>query len=940
MPGPSNTFRLEAGLPERVARRVQLLVDASPDPVRAFRCLARLRQESPGGFERIAGSTAALRSAVALFSYSNFLGEGAVRNPERILELVESGTLYRVLGAEEHAAALEAELGAGSGIPEALLLARFRRRQLARIALRDVLGLASLSETTQEISCLADVILDAAYCRIRAALVARHGEPLLEDGERCGFSVIALGKLGGLELNYSSDIDLMFLYGGNGHTDGPHPLTNREFYKKVANEYTALLSAYTPEGLCYRVDLRLRPDGTLGEVCISEEGARSYYALRARDWEKQMLIKARVAAGEPGPGAALLEFVEPLTYESSLDFRAVEAVSETRARIGEKMAARRAAAQGLDIKLTPGGIRDIEFLVQCLQRLHGGRERWVRHGGTLLALIRLRDKGLLSDVEYARLATAYQFLRNLEHRLQLEDDRQTHSLPKDPDRLALLARKMPRAATGVTLDAAALTEQLTAHLGQVRQIYERVIYAQRAVYDLPVELETGEEAEPSDAGPARPGSLPHALTWALDQHAPQLAELVASAGLQRGKLRFEHFLEKAFSAPEVLARLEANPARAAAVLDLFEHSPYFSNELLRYPELLDEIGERPQMEGAVLDSGAALRRYYRRQMLRIQCRSVVEAAPIFDTLAETSLLADKVIGAAYRIARGTEAPDKGEMMVIALGRLGMSEFDLGSDADLVFVIPDESLADQTFWTGIAERMIQIITAYTGEGVLFSIDTRLRPNGREGDLVMTEGAYKSYFAHAAEAWEGITYMKARAVAGNPARATRFLSELQAVDWRRYGLSMRSRDELSAMRKRLEREQGPRNPLKAGPGGYYDIDFALMYLRLRGAGIFYTVLNTPARIDVIEQMGHLEHQEAFFLREAATFFRAVDHGLRISTGHAEGSLPSSQTQMEVLTNLVRRWTPPHLHGETLERTLQSIRQRTRDFFNLLFGRSEAK
>ena len=220
--------------------------------------------------------------------------------------------------------------------------------------------------------------------------------------------------------------------------------------------------------------------------------------------------------------------------------------------------------------------------------------------------------------------------------------------------------------------------------------------------------------------------------------------------------------------------------------------------------------------------------------------------------------------------------------------------------------------------------------------MFAVDTRLRPNGREGDLVQTEGAYKAYFAGHAEAWEGITYMKSRAVAGNLERATEFLHELQEVDWRRYGQSMRSRKELAEMRARLEREQGPRNPLKAGLGGYYDIDFALMYLRLKGAGIFYKVLNTPARIDVIEKMGHLEREDADFLRDAATFYRAIDHGQRIVTGHAEGSLPTSQAQFETLTDLVKRWTPEHLHQQRLDVTLREIRKRTREFFHRLFGR----
>jgi glutamate-ammonia-ligase adenylyltransferase len=266
----------------------------------------------------------------------------------------------------------------------------------------------------------------------------------------------------------------------------------------------------------------------------------------------------------------------------------------------------------------------------------------------------------------------------------------------------------------------------------------------------------------------------------------------------------------------------------------------------------------------------------------------------------------------------------------------MREFDLGSDADLVFVVPDADAVEHAYWTSVAERIIQTLSAYTGEGVMFAVDTRLRPNGREGDLVQSEGAYKAYFASHAEAWEGITYMKSRAVAGNLERATEFLHELQVVDWRRYGQGMRSRKDLAEMRARLEREQGPRNPLKAGAGGYYDIDFALMYLRLRGAGIFYKVLNTPERIDVIEKMGHLDLEDADFLREAATFYRAVDHGQRVSTGHAEGSLPTGQAQFEVLTNLVKRWTPEHLHRQRIDTTLREIRQRTREFFNRLFGR----
>jgi glutamate-ammonia-ligase adenylyltransferase len=930
--------RLSGDLPERILARIGHLLASVPDPDTTLASLERFRREAPAAFERFASSPAALQYVLATFSYSRFLSDALIRYPEAVLQLASSGDLYRTLSAEEFRDRLVEFLPPGSaGIPAALDLAHFRRRQLLRIVLRDVLNLASLAEISEELSNLADAILEFSYERIRAELVRRHGEPRYTDENgrtrRCGFAVIALGKLGARELNYSSDIDLMFLYSANGETGGEAGITNKEFFKKVANQITELLSTYTGEGICYRIDLRLRPDGRLGEVCISLGGARTYYQERARDWEKQMLIKARVAAGDFDLGRALLDAVEPLTYTSSLDFSAVEAVSETRARIGEKLAGRRGAQHGLDIKLAPGGIRDIEFLVQCLQRLHGGRETWVRHGGTLLALSRLHDKDLLSHVEYGRLASAYQFLRHLEHRLQFDEDRQTHTLPTDREALDILARKMPADGGGQVRNAGWLRTQLEEHLANVRELYERVIHAQKPMYYTPVEMSPG-DPEP---GAELPPNAAVNLSRYLDLCAPNLAVTLSSAHIHRGRERLEHYLEKALAEPRLLERLDADPVLAAHLADLFEHSQYFGDQLLRYPELLDELDGAAVPADEPLEDAPALRRYFRRRMMRIQGDSIFGRAPIFATLEQTSDLADSVVAAAYRIAvhQSPPPPGSGSMMVVTLGRLGMREFDLASDADLVFVIPDTEAPDQKYWTGVAERVIQNISAYTGEGVIFTVDTRLRPNGREGDLVQTESAYKSYFANKAEAWEGIAHMKSRAVAGDLERATEFLHELQEVDWRRYGQGGRSRKELAQMRARLEKEQGGRNPLKAGMGGYYDIDFVLMYLRLKGAGIFYKVLNTPARIDVIEKMGHLEREDADFLRDAATLYRAIDHGMRVATGHAAGSLPTAQGQFEVLTELVSRWVPEGLLDQRLDAKVAEIRRGTRAFFNRVFG-----
>jgi glutamate-ammonia-ligase adenylyltransferase len=944
----SEVAALESGLTPTIQNAIEALLASAADPDTAVHYLASVRQQKPDAFERLARSQSGLHDLIAVFSHSRFLSDEVLQNPDWVEQISD---MNRVLTAEQYKAQLTAFLESqAAGTPVALSLALFRRRQILRILVRDVRGYCSLAETTEELSNLADSILDVSYERIRTDLVARHGVPRYAVGSgatrECGMSVIALGKLGGRELNYSSDIDLMFVYTANGETDGEHRISNKEFYKKVANQYTELLSTYTAEGMCYRVDLRLRPDGSLGEVCISLEGAKSYYQTRARDWELQMLIKARVAAGDVETGRELLESVDPLIYSTTLDFSAVEAVSVTRERISEKLNRRRLGKSAFDVKLAPGGIRDIEFLVQCLQRLHGGRVPWVRHAGTMLALGRLADKDMLSAAEYGRLVSAYRFLRNLEHRLQLADDRQTHTLPTSDRELDLLARKMPVAQLGSAPSGEKLLHELNAHLEAVQEIYERVIHAQRPSYYTMAPVSPSEVQGPDISQPASSN-----LVRFLDERAPQLASALTRSGLRRGAGAFEHFLEKVASNKEWLELLDTDTAVASRTLDIFEHSPYFAEELIRLPELMEELGRLAEAGGAAfaeaaqLDDISELRRFFRREMFRIQTASICLRVPVFETLQVTSDLADAAIAASYRMAlcQMTESHPPtaagykpgNQLMVVALGRLGMREFDLASDADLVFVLPDEDREEQLFWTRVAERMIDLITAYTGAGLMFSVDTRLRPNGGAGALVQSEASYKEYFAKNAEAWEGIAYMKSRAIAGDTERATKFLNELQQVDWRRYGQSGRSKRDLRQMRMRLEKEQGAGHPLKAGLGGFYDIDFVLLYLRLKGAGIFFKVLNTPERINIIEAMGHLERADAEFLRDAATFYRAVDHGLRVYSGHTEGSLPNSESQLEVLTELVHRWTPEHLSHQPLKIELSKIQNRTREIFDRLFS-----
>lgn len=961
-------------LPADAAAALAGQVETCIDPERVKHYLPEFQSRFPEHFSQLAANRVRFEWLLAIFSHSRFLSEEVLQHPEWIADVPD---VYRVLGVADYLNRLASYLTRpGSAGPHALSFALFRRREIFRIVLRDALSLASLSEITEELSNLAEAILQEALHTILREVIERHGAPggSSPDDPYAGFCVLALGKLGGRELNYSSDIDLMFLYSVNGETSGANPITNREFYRKVANRYTELLSTYTPEGLCYRVDLRLRPEGKLGELCISLEGSKQYYKRRARDWELQMLIKARVVAGNEPIGREMLESVEASIYSTTTDFSTIETMSATRERLAEKLSSKRLLRNDLDVKLTRGGIRDIEFLVQCLQRLHGGRQLWVRHGGTLLALSRLLDRDLLSGTEYSRLVSAYEFLRHVEHRLQFEDDRQTHTLPSDAFELDRLARRMP-AAIRPNPDGARpgtlLLRDLNVHLENVQVIYDRIVHAQRPlsygdIHPAPVERTelsspavepqktSAEEPAQSGAEPA----LPEALLATLQRTAPQLADHLHDFGRFRNRAALQQFLENLIDSPQWLREVNSNPVLSSYLTRIFDLSPYLAEQLTRDVSLVEEVCEvvdhpnrRSAFEGLAtpLNDLGALRGFFRREMTRIQTASLCLSEPVFQTLDRTSALAEFVIARAYRIAleraldhaRATSSADAPfsephhEMMVVALGRLGMREFDLASDADLLFIIPNSEVEHQKFWTRVTEHIIEILTTYAGDRAILSIDTRLRPNGREGLLVQTESKYRDYFSSHSEAWEGIALMKARAVAGDVERATVFLTELQEADWRRWGQSGRSRQDLKQMRLRLEREQGGTNPLKAGPGGYYDADFALMYLRLKGAGLFFKTLNTPERIDIVEKMGHLERADAEFLLRATTFYRALDHGIRLATGQAHGKIPSSGRELDALTELVDLWTGRYPRTEPLEKEFAQMRHAMRDLFDRLFG-----
>ena len=347
--------------------------------------------------------------------------------------------------------------------------------------LRDVLGIATLAETTAEISALSDVLIEDALREAHSQLQRRFGTPQhLEQRGRAvdsRFTVLSLGKLGGNELNYSSDIDLLYLYDGGDEPAGSD-ISNREYFVRLAQNITELLSRHTPEGPVFRIDLRLRPQGTEGEPAVPLAHAIRYYSQVAHDWELQAMIKARHAAGDVGLARELMRAVQPYVYRPELNFVAIKTALETRDKIGShrrKSLLKEVPETGIDVKVDRGGIRDIEFLVQCLQRVYGGGESWLRSRGTLFALQKLHDKEHISSKDFHNLTNAYEFLRHLEHRLQLRQGQQTHRLPQSAPELHQLARSMTREGT-----AAPNPQEFIAHvqrrMAAVQEIYQRVIY--------------------------------------------------------------------------------------------------------------------------------------------------------------------------------------------------------------------------------------------------------------------------------------------------------------------------------------------------------------------------------------------------------------------------------------------------------------------------------
>ena len=954
---------LREHVPAEAAEKVPTFLDALPDPVGAIQRLIDFYRQLPWKPRAADFDGRAIYALLTAFGNSRYLSNVLLNSPALLGWVLDPRNLERTIPAGE----LRSELGmiAADANDEAaaLELARFKTKHMLRIAMRDLLSVAPLADIALELSNLADVIIQGAHDHIRQQLVHRYGRPLCptETGQiMCNFAVFAMGKLGGSELNYSSDIDLMYIYTGNGTTSGPKVTTNADFAKRLALRLTNILSFQTRAGFIYRVDLRLRPEGRTGELVLPVSAAVHYYFNRARDWELQMLLKARPAGGDLKLGRKFLDRLRPRIYQTTTDFSQIDKIAETRDRIQQN---RRGRGGPLDVKLDPGGIRDVEFLVQCLQRLYGGQDRFLRSGGTMYALHRLKEKGYLAPGDYGKLFNAYRFLRKVEHRLQMADNRQTHELPRSEEAVRRVAMQM--GVRGNSAAGAALREQIQDHRKSVREIYHRVIGSQRPAASRKARRFAagpgGQPVEPDRSAPVA-SSVWRTHLPQLRRHSRNLAEEFDLLVLRWGNRSLEQFLGRIVVKPKVLAVLEREPDLIPHIGELMEYSPYFARYLLRFPQDVaviaaeDSKGEsrsapptmHPELEPLLVDdvapaeAASKLRLFFRRRMLAIQTRSICRGEEVFTTMSGTSELAGWILRAAHALAvrevsanSAIEIDPSQALRVIALGRLGMREFDLGSDADLVFVIPDAEASRRAFWTQVAKRIIGIVSGYTADGQMFTIDPRLRPMGRDGELVQTEGQFLAYFSSEAESWEAITYMKARTIAGDAAAGTVFLERLQEDLWQRFARRENLAELLVRMRRRLEAEQGDSKPLRSAPGGYYDIDFILLYWRLLHAESFYESLNTPERIEIIRKTDPSHHMDLDLLLDATTVYRALDHGVRVYRGAASHALPPTEWQRRMLEELLVRWVPYKLQNQSLEELVDTTMGSVRNVFNSAFS-----
>jgi glutamate-ammonia-ligase adenylyltransferase len=836
------------------------LLALAPDPSLAASSLERVTADPVA--RRALADDPARAIAVRLLGFSRAAADLLARHPAEAYALADVSARDRTSLDAEVAADIQA-YGTQAG------LRRFRQRALMRTAARDLAG-APLEEVVSEISDVADACL-------AAAAQAAGAEEL---------AVVALGKLGGRELNFASDVDLLFV-----HRD-PGPEAQAAAQER-ANALMRLLSEPTVEGLALRIDPALRPGGRAGALSRSLEATLAYYERESATWERQAMLKARPAAGDLSLGAAFVEAMTPFVYPAHLAPAAIDEVRRTKVRLEEYI--RQRGKELVEVKRGRGGIRDVEFAVQLLQIVHGRRDLRLRSPNTLTVLAALADEGYVGRADAEALADAYRFLRRLEHRLQIVRDLQTHDLPVDGVARTTLARSL-----GLD-DQAELQREYDRTTGLVREIHERLFYRPLLeAFAGPAAPRPGLDRAATEElleglGFARPG-LSYAvlarlvgaqtrLGKVLGHLFPVMAPALAFAAEPDAALvRLERIAEALGDRPGPADALAADPIAARRLAHVVGASRFATDLLVADPERIRALADGQGPTGDVAG-----------ELVRVVGRYASRELSPRDTGSALAAVADRILADAVERV----APDL-PLAVIGLGKLGAREPSFASDLDVVFVYEGEGPADQHLANDLAESVMRHVRDAGWE-----IDAGLRPEGRNGPLARSLTGFLEYWERYAELWEVQALLRARPVAGDHALGRRFVSAAHDLAFRPGGISIDEIVQIRRMRERIERErvkppEATKFHFKLGHGSLADVQFSVEMLLLRHGGDAPEV-RTPQTLDAIERLAErrlVEQTVARELGEAFVTLTDVKDALEIDRRvHAE-AVPASPEEQTAL------------------------------------------
>ncbi len=805
---------------------------------------------------------------LTVWACSEFVARTCIREPALLVDLLSDGELMVIASADAIQARLDrarAEVTDEGQL--SVVLRRFRRWEMVRIAWRDLAGLADLQETLNDLTTVAEIAVSAALDQLYAWHCQRFGTPRDAEGQPQRLVILGMGKLGGRELNFSSDIDLIFTYPRHGQTDGVRSISNEEFFRRLGQRLIKALAEPTAEGFVFRVDMRLRPFGDSGPLAISFAACEDYYQNHGRDWERYAMIKARCIAGDREAGEQLLEELRPFVYRRYLDYSAFEALRSMKAMIAQDVARK---GMQRNIKLGPGGIREVEFIGQAFQLIYGGRDPALRERRILRVLDHLAASGRLPAMAVIRLKQAYEFLRRVENRLQAWVDQQTHELPEDD-----LAKLRLAFAMGLP-DWGTFTQELTQHTEAVSQQFVQVFGSAVERGSAPGEdalTVLWRQSDPSEEAVlpllAEYGFDAPALAWnrlralkqgfsyrtmephgraRLDALLPQVLQAVVAVPQPTETLdRILNLLEAVARRSVYLALLMDHPNALAHLIKLCAASGWISKHLARFPLLLDDL-LNPAILYAPLDRQElaaeldrqlaqapandaeetlnALRYFKQTQVLRVAAADVSGAMPLMMVSDHLTGIAETLLRKVLELAGAdlhakfgqphcvvSGALREARFAIVAYGKLGGIELNYSSDLDLVFLHDSagsqqwtdgpRQIDNATFFAKLVQRILYLLTTRTGAGDLYEVDTRLRPSGRAGLLVSSVEAFAEYQQRQAWTWEHQALVRARFVAG-PAALIERLQAIRRVVLQRERDSAALRQEVRAMRDRMRAE----------------------------------------------------------------------------------------------------------------------------------------